>query len=221
VGDAVLVGRGLRHRYATRAGVVTAVDGVDVRVERDTITAVAGPSGSGKSTLARLLACAERPDEGEVVLGIEPMRGATASRRRAVRRRYVSVLVAEPTGNLLTALDAAGNLRAMARWRKVDVDVERSLAEVGLDGRGDAAIAHLSGGEQQRLALAVAAVGNPVVLVADEPTAELDIAAGALVSDLLAAMAARGTAVLVATHDPALIDVAGRVLRLDHGRVVE
>ena len=218
--DDVLVGRGLRRVYATDGGDVIALDDVAVTARRGELTAVAGPSGSGKSTLARIVGCIERPDAGEVVFAGAPVQAAPPAHRRALRRHRLSVLAAEPLANLLTRLDAGANVRAMARWRSVDVDVAAALVEVGLSGREGAALSDLSGGEQQRLALAVAAVGRPLVLVADEPTAELDTASGALVIETLARLAAAGTAVLVASHDPAVVSAASDVVRLDHGRVV-
>jgi ABC-type lipoprotein export system ATPase subunit len=215
----VVVGRGLSRVYPSAAGDVVALDGVTLVARDGELTAVAGPSGSGKSTLARLLGCVERPDAGEVLVGGEAMHVATARRRRALRRHQLSLLAPEPLANLLPALDAGGNLRAMARWRGVAVDVEAALAEVGLEGRAGAAIADLSGGEQQRLGVAVAAVGRPVALVADEPSAELDVDSGALVIAALARLAAAGTAVLVATHDPGVLAVASTIVHLDHGRM--
>jgi putative ABC transport system ATP-binding protein len=218
--DEVIVGRDLRRVYVTGAGDVVALDAVGVVARRGELTAVAGPSGSGKSTLARIVGCVERPDGGELVFDGAPVQDAPTAERRALRRHRLSVLAAEPLANLLARFDVAGNVRAMARWRSVEVDVDEALAEVGLEGRGDAALSHLSGGEQQRLAVAVAAVGTPLALVADEPTAELDTGSGALVIETLTGLAASGTAVLVATHDAAVLAAASTVVRLDHGRVV-
>ncbi len=212
--DPVLAGVGLRRCY----GPVVALDAVDVEAWPGALTAVRGPSGSGKSTLARLLACTERPDAGEVRLEGSRVDDASSRRRRALRRHRVAVVAAEPTANLLAGLDAAGNLRAIARWRGVDVDVEGALDAVGLHGRARAAVPDLSGGEQQRLGVAVAAVGAPAVVVADEPTAELDADAAVLVVGLLAGLARTGTAVLVATHDPVVVAAADVVVELEHGR---
>jgi ABC-type lipoprotein export system ATPase subunit len=215
----IVVGRGLTRVYPSAAGDVVALHGVALVARDGELTAVAGPSGSGKSTLARLLGCVERPDAGAVLVGGEAMHVATARRRRALRRHQLSLLAPEPLANLLPALDAGGNLRAMARWRGVAVDVEAALAEVGLGGLAGAALADLSGGEQQRLGVAVAAVGRPVALVADEPSAELDVDSGALVIAALARLASMGTAVLVATHDPGVLAVASTIVHLDHGRM--
>jgi ABC-type lipoprotein export system ATPase subunit len=218
--SAVLAAVGVGRRYPSAGAVVVALDGVDVAAHAGALTAIVGPSGSGKSTLARLLGCCERPDDGIVLVDGHEVHDAPARQRRALRRRSLATVVAEPVANLLRDRDAGANLRAMGRWRRTDVDVDAALAAVGLAGRAGARVPELSGGEQQRLGLAVATVGAPVAVVADEPTAELDRAAGALVVDVLRALASGGTAVVVATHDPAVVAAADVVVRLDHGRVV-
>jgi ABC-type lipoprotein export system ATPase subunit len=219
----VLSGRGLTRRYVTATGEVVAVEGVDVDVRSGAVTALVGPSGSGKSTVLRLLACLDRPDGGAVLLDGAPVHELQGRWRRELRRRRIAFLESEPVHNLLDALDAAGNVRAAARWRggpHVAVDPTSALAAVGLAGRDAARITDLSGGEQQRLALAVATAGFPSVVVADEPTASLDRSTVGSVVEALARQAARGAAIVVATHDPVLVEAATEVVRLDRGRVV-
>ena len=220
----VLEGRGLHRRYDTGTGVVDAVHDVSVAVRSGAVTALVGASGSGKSTVLRLLACLDRPDEGEVLLDGAPIQNLAPRWRRDLRRRRIAFLESEPVRNLLADLDAAGNVRSAARWRggpHVAVQPERALAGVGLGGRGAAAVTDLSGGEQQRLGLAVATAGFPSVVVADEPTASLDRATVGGVVHALARQAARGAAIVVATHDPVLVEVAEYVVHLDRGRVVQ
>ncbi len=219
----VLAGRGLSRRYDTGTGEVVAVDGVDVEVRSGALTAVVGPSGSGKSTVLRLLACLDRPDEGVVLLDGAPVHDLAGRWRRELRRRRIAVLESEPVHNLLEHLDAGANVRVAARWRggpHVAVNPEQALADVGLAGRAAARVTDLSGGEQQRLALAVATAGFPSVVVADEPTASLDRSTVGEVVNALARQAARGAAIVVATHDPVLVAAAGYLVRLDRGRMV-
>jgi ABC-type lipoprotein export system ATPase subunit len=219
----VLAGRGLTRRYTTPTGEVVAVAGVDVEVRSGAVTALVGPSGSGKSTVLRLLACLDRPDAGAVLLDGAPIHDLAPRWRRELRRRRIAFLEPEPVHNLLAALDAAGNIRSAARWRggpHVAVNPSGALADVGLDGREPAQVTDLSGGEQQRLALAVATAGFPSVVVADEPTAALDRSTVGGVVEALARQAARGAAIVVATHDPVLVETATYVVHLDQGRMV-
>lgn len=219
----VLAGRGLTRRYVTVTGAVVAVEGVDVDVRAGALTAVVGPSGSGKSTVLRLLACLDRPDAGQVLLDGAPIHELGSRWRRELRRRRIAFLESEPVHNLLDGFDAAGNVRSAARWRggpHVAVDPSRALADVGLGDRGGAHVTDLSGGEQQRLALAVATAGYPSVVVADEPTASLDRSTVGDVVQALARQAARGAAIVVATHDPVLVQAASYLVHLDRGRMV-
>jgi putative ABC transport system ATP-binding protein len=220
----VLAGRGLTRRYVTPSGTVVAVEGVDVDVRSGALTAIVGSSGSGKSTVLRLLACLDRPDEGEVRLDGAPIHDLAPRWRRELRRRRIAYLESEPVHNLLDGMDAGANVRAAARWRggpHVAVNPGQALADVGLDGREGAHVTDLSGGEQQRLALAVATAGFPSVVVADEPTASLDRSTVGGVVHALARQAARGAAIVVATHDPVLVNAATYIVRLELGRMVE
>jgi ABC-type lipoprotein export system ATPase subunit len=219
----VLRGIGLTRRYRTTTGAVVALEGLDVEVRAGAVTALVGPSGSGKSTALRLLACLDRPDAGSVLLDGAPVHDLPARWRRELRRRRIAFLESEPVANLLVHLDAGANIRNAARWRggpHVAVDPEQALAAVGLGGRAGARVAELSGGEQQRLGLAVATAGFPSIVVADEPTASLDRTTVGAVVDALALQAARGAAIVIATHDPAVVATAAYVVELDQGRMV-
>jgi putative ABC transport system ATP-binding protein len=219
----VLRGEGLTRRYRTTSGEVVALEGLDVDVRAGTVTALVGPSGSGKSTALRLLACLDRPDAGAVLLDGAPVHLLPARWRRELRRRRIAFLESEPVANLLVHLDAGTNIRNAARWRggpHVAVDPEQALAAVGLGGRASARVPELSGGEQQRLGLAVATAGSPSIVVADEPTASLDRSTVGAVVEALARQAARGAAIVVATHDPLVVAAASDVIELEQGRVV-
>ena len=208
--------------FTTRSGRVVALDSVNVEVPHGTLTVVAGPSGSGKSTLLGLAACLDRPDRGRVVVGGRDVTAMSRRARRAFRRRRLGIVLPMPSDNLLDALDAAGNLRWSARLGAgavlSDDQVADQLAEMGLEGAAQKQVRELSGGEQQRLALAGALVARPAVVLADEPTASLGHLAGAHVVDVLRRVADRGVTLLVASHDGYLVERADTVVRLEHGR---
>jgi cell division transport system ATP-binding protein len=197
---------------------------VSLELDKGDLAFVTGPSGAGKTTLMRLVFAAERPSEGQIlVLGrnVGRLRGAGISR---LRRRIGVVfqdfkLLHRRTveDNVAVALEVMG---VPARERKARVFA--MLKRVGLQHRRQHHPLSLSGGEQQRLALARALVNDPEVLLADEPTGNLDPDLTLEIMDLIASAAARGTAVFVATHDHALVERYGRRrLRLEGGRLVE
>ncbi len=214
------------RRFDSASGPVVAVDQVDVEVPRHRLTVIAGPSGSGKSTLLGLLACMDRPDDGTVWLDDEELTRLSRRRRRALRRRRVGIVLPQPSDNLLDRLDADANLGWSARQRgassgRTEAERHELLASVGLAGLATTRrVRQLSGGEQQRLALACALVGDPLLVVADEPTASLDRASADQVVDVLRAAADRGVTLVVAGHDRRVIDAADLVVELDHGRRV-
>ncbi|HEY7222041.1 MAG TPA: ATP-binding cassette domain-containing protein [Micromonosporaceae bacterium] len=194
--------------------------GVDLDLAPGTFTALVGPSGSGKSTLLRLLACVDRPDGGSIEInGVET---ATLSRRgrRRLRRRRIGYMFQAPADNLLGYLTVRQHLRLAAQLRGVrprDGQAEALLERLGLGDRGRHLPKQLSGGEQQRVGIAFASLGPPVLLVADEPTGQLDHTTVDSVLDGFLAMAEAGVAVVVATHDPAVWRRAQRVVRMRDG----
>jgi putative ABC transport system ATP-binding protein len=213
----LLEGRDLLQLYAAPTGPTQALRGVDVTVLGGRITAITGPSGSGKSTLLALLALRERPAGGE--LWHRGRLVSTLSRRRlqSLRRREIGWVAQRPTHSLFPQLNALGQLAQTARLRRVSCDFDAALDEVALREMAAASPALMSGGEQQRLAVAAAAVGAPALLVADEPTAELDDESAALVLRLLRTRADQGGAVVLATHDARAMAAADTVLRLRQG----
>ncbi len=213
----VLQGRELLQLYAAPTGPTQALRGVDVTVHGGRISAITGPSGSGKSTLLAVLALRERPAGGELRHRGALVSGLSRRQLHRLRRREIGWVAQRPTHSLFPQLDARGQIEQMARLRGVPADADAALAEVELTDRATARPAVLSGGEQQRLAVAAAAVGAPALLVADEPTAELDDDSAALVLRLLRTRAGQGSAVVLATHDARAIAAADTVLRLRHG----
>ena len=209
--------------YRTATESVTALDGVSLSIPRAQVTVVVGPSGSGKSSLLRLLACVDRPDSGEVRVAGRRVDALRARARRGLRRRQVAYLFQRPGENLLPYLDAAAQVRLAASLRGAQVDddeIAALLDRLGLGGRADHRPGQLSGGEQQRLAVACGVVGGPALVVADEPTAELDTAAAERVLAAMADLAASGVGFVLSSHDPRVMAVADGFVRLDHGRVV-
>jgi putative ABC transport system ATP-binding protein/macrolide transport system ATP-binding/permease protein len=209
--------------YRTASGSVTALDGVTLEIPRARVTVVVGPSGSGKSSLLRLLACVDRPDAGQVRVAGRRVDTLRARARRRLRRREVAYLFQRPGENLLPYLDAVAQVRLAAALRGAEVpdeEVLALLARLGLADRADHRPGQLSGGEQQRLAVACGVVGGPALVVADEPTAELDTAAAERVLTAMEELAASGVAFAVSSHDPRVMAVADGLVGLDHGRVV-
>jgi ABC-type lipoprotein export system ATPase subunit len=213
----------LRKSYLGGESAVAALSGVDARFPRGAVTAIVGPSGSGKSTLLRLLACLDKPDSGTITVGGTDITRAGARGRREVRRRMVGYVFQQPSHNLLDYLTAAEQVALAVRIRGASDPSapERLLGLLGLGERLDHKPSQLSGGEQQRLALACAVAGDPALLVADEPTAQLDHHAGALVLEALLSLRAEGTGIVVSSHDPVVMDAADHVLRVADGQIEE
>jgi putative ABC transport system ATP-binding protein len=215
---------GLFKRYRLGAVTIEALRGVDLVVTRGEFVVVAGPSGCGKTTLFNLLGALDQPDSGSVLFEGSDLRRLTAAEKTLFLRREVGFVF--QSFNLVPVLTAYENVeyplwidgrdRAERRRR-----TEEALASVGLAGRMRLRPDQLSGGERQRVALARGLVHDPHVILADEPTANLDSKTGAEIVDLLARTnSERGTTFLIATHDPAIIERAPRRVRLLDGRVV-
>jgi putative ABC transport system ATP-binding protein len=214
--------RDLVMRLRSAAGVVTILDGVSLEVGPGEFVAVTGPSGSGKSTLLGLIAGLDRPTAGSIkVDGVElaSLDEDALARLRLGKIGYVFQsfhLIPTLTAieNVAVPLDLAGVPDAAARASAL-------LEEVGLKMRVGHYPAELSGGEQQRVALARAVANDPGLLLADEPTGNLDSATGTQIIDLLVGLHRRhGTTLILVTHDPALAAHADRVVELRDGRVV-
>ncbi len=209
---------GVSRVYGAATGAVPALSGVDAEFPAGALTALSGPSGSGKSSLLRVIACQDLPDSGEVwIRGVEVTR-LGARRRRLLRRREVGFVFQQPVENLVDYLSAAEHVEWALRLRGAPGDPGPLLEAVGLGARRDHLPGALSGGEQQRLGVACALAGRPAIILADEPTAQLDAAAAELVIAALLAARSSTTALIVSSHDPALVAEADHVVRLVHGR---
>jgi putative ABC transport system ATP-binding protein len=213
----LLTGAELLQLYPAPTGTTQALRGVDLSIRPGRITAITGPSGSGKSSLLAILALRERAAGGELRWRGRPV--STLGRRelQRIRRRDIGWIAQRPTHCLFPQLDARGQVTQAARLRGVAIDATETLRALDLDGRAAARLPALSGGEQQRLAVAAASVGPPALLVADEPTAELDDDTAGLVLTHLRACADRGSGVVLATHDARAVERADTVFQLRHG----
>jgi putative ABC transport system ATP-binding protein len=219
VDETVFAVRNLRHHYRTPSGEVTALARVDLDVRPGRLTALAGPSGSGKSTLLRLLGLIERPTSGQIQLRGRHTAGLRDRERRALRRR-IQLIFQEPAHNLLTYLTVAENLRTAAHLAGAPMPDLGMLDRLGLPGTAYWATPALSGGQQQRLALLTALAARAQVVLADEPTSQLDEDSAAPVVRTLRDLVDLGVTVVVASHDEAVLTEADDVVRLLDGRVV-
>jgi putative ABC transport system ATP-binding protein len=217
--------RNLRKQYRLGAVVIEALRGLDLEVDRGEFVVVAGPSGSGKTSLLNLLGCLDVPDEGQVLFAGTDLASLSEAEKTQRRRRLLGFVF--QSFNLLPVLSAFENVeyplwidgipRADRKRR-----AEEALAAVGLGDRLRHRPDQLSGGERQRVSLARALVHEPLAILADEPTANLDSRTAAEVVDLLARMnVERGTTFVFATHDPAIVARAPRTIRLVDGTVAE
>jgi ABC-type lipoprotein export system ATPase subunit len=211
--------------YATEEGTAAALQGLSLRIREGEIVAVLGPSGSGKTTLLRILAGLDRPSAGRVrAFGVDlrRLRGRRLDQYRSrllgyADQRYADALAPELTvGELVSLrLALAGEPRRGQRERAAEL-----LEQVGLAARVDAYPGELSGGEQQRVALCAALAHRPRLLLADEPTGELDATNAALVYELIGELArAQGTTVIIVSHDPGSATIADRIVHIRDGRV--
>jgi len=213
--------RDLTLRLPSGGRTLTVLDGVSLDVASGETVAVAGPSGSGKSTLLGLVAGLDTPSSGTIVVaGVEVTRLGEAALARFRRETLGYVFQSYHLIPTLTAAENVGVPLDLAGVSGTPARVAELLAGVGLADRGHHYPAQLSGGEQQRVALARAMALDPPLLLADEPTGNLDSATGAAIIDLLFALnRERGTTLLLVTHDATLAARADRVVSLRDGRI--
>jgi putative ABC transport system ATP-binding protein len=214
---------GVYRTYAMGSQTLHALNDVSETIEAGDYVAVVGPSGSGKSTLLNVLGCLDRPSRGVYRLNGEEVGSLSEEELSSIRRHRLGFVF--QSFHLIPRLDAAENVafpmvfagvpRAERRERVAD-----ALAAVGLEERAHHRPAELSGGEQQRVAIARATVMRPQMLLADEPTGNLDSSSGRHVMEVLEGMNADGLTLIVVTHDPAMASRANRALVMEDGRVV-
>lgn len=222
--DPVVEAKGLNHWFGEGSARKQALFDIDLALERGSFTVLMGPSGSGKTTLLTLIGCLRSVQDGKLCLLGQDLAGADEAQLVPMRRKLGFIFQAH---NLHESLTARQNVMIGAQVHpKVEKDVadraaQRLLGLVGLSDRIDYLPSNLSGGQKQRVAVARALVGNPDLLLADEPTAALDKDSAADVIDLLRRIGtARGMTTLLVTHDNRILDRADRILTLEDGRIV-
>ncbi|MEU7305957.1 ABC transporter ATP-binding protein [Streptomyces sp. NPDC007189] len=215
--DAVLTARELYRFYRAGEEETLALRGVSLEVRRGETLAVVGPSGSGKSTLLACLAGLDEPSGGEVRVSGVRISHRPETERARVRARHIGVLL--QTRNLLPHVSVRDNIRLAQRARpgRPALSAQQLLGQLGVAGRAHALPRQLSGGELARAGLAVALANSPDVLLADEPTGELDGDTEQVVLALLRERAAQGCAVVIVTHSAEVVRVADRVVGLVDG----
>ena len=211
---------GIERVYRTPSGEVHALHDVSCTFSHGAITAIVGPSGSGKSSLLRLIAGLDRPSSGSLNVEGRDVGAGSAAARRRLRRDLVGYIYQRPSDNFLPHLTVGEHLRFAEKGPRIGaLDVGGLLELLGIERRIDHLPSELSGGEQQRAAFAQALVTGANIIVADEPTAELDDASSEVVLDRVRALAGEGVTFLLATHDPAVMAIADERFELEHGRV--
>ena len=223
--DMIMEGIGLCRDFASAAGPVRVLQGVDLGIPRSRLTVLRGPSGSGKTTLLNILGCLDRPTRGTVRLDGADVSAASETERDRTRRSAMGfvfqsvALIASMSAfeNVDFALRVAGHPSRTRTER-----AQECLAAVGLRARMHHRPHELSGGEQQRVAIARAIAHRPRVVFADEPTAELDTHMGLQIMKLFRELVeTAGLTILMTTHDPGMMDLADRVFVMEDGRVVD
>ena len=221
--DTVVATRNARRTYYLGEP-VHALDGVSLSLPAGSFTAVMGPSGSGKSTLMNLLGCLDTPDEGEVEIGGQRVTELSDSKRAHLRGTEIGFIF--QTFNLMPRLTAAENATLPMVFNK-DVEVSRReraeqlLTRVGLGDRLDHVPSELSGGQRQRVATARALVNEPSLVLADEPTGNLDTDTGAEILRLFEELHAEGRTILMVTHERQVAEHAEQIVHLVDGEIAE
>jgi putative ABC transport system ATP-binding protein len=201
-----------------------ALSDVEVDIHAGEFVAVAGPSGCGKSTLLSIMGLLDAPSGGQYILDGAPVESLTASQRAAVRNRTIGFIF--QNFNLIGELTVFENVELPLVYRGMGPAerrqrVHKALEKVGMEHRVNHFPSQLSGGQQQRVAVARALVGDPLILLADEPTGNLDSHNGEVVMDLLRQLHGDGATICMVTHDPRYLGFAERSLHLFDGRVTE
>jgi putative ABC transport system ATP-binding protein len=216
---------GVRKVFVTEEVETHALADIHLTIPEGEFLSVAGPSGCGKSTLLSLLGLLDTPTDGEYYLDAKPVAELSASQRARIRNRYIGFIF--QAFNLIGDLTVYENVELPLTYRdgmgskERKERVEEALERVGMAHRRNHYPPQLSGGQQQRVAVARAVVGDPLILLADEPTGNLDSKNGEAVMDLLKELHGEGATICMVTHDPRYADYAERAIHLFDGQIVE
>ena len=217
----ILHTRNVQKSFTEGRETVTVLKGIDFSVERGEIVSLEGPSGSGKTTFLSILGCILTPTKGDVVIEGEQVAGRNLA---AIRKRSLGFVFQQfnlfPSLSALENVEYALNVKGV-RGRDARIEAQRVIEAVGLDDRQNFLPRDLSGGQKQRVAIARALAGKAPILLADEPTANLDSAAGTQVLEMFRALAKQeNRALVIVTHDPKVRTIADRVAKIQDGALV-
>jgi len=221
--DWVIETRNLKKIYKMGEVEVRALDGVDLNIERGSIVSIMGPSGSGKSTLMNLLGCLDRPSEGDYILDGVQVSKMNDDQLAAARNHLVGFVF--QSFNLLSRQSALANVELPLRYAGMSKNRKEkaieALTAVGLGDRITHKPTELSGGQQQRVAIARALINDPAIIMADEPTGNLDSKSGKEIMDLILSLnKTRKTTIIIVTHDQNIALQTQRIINLKDGKVV-
>lgn len=221
--DWVIETRNLKKIYKMGEVEVRALDGVDINIERGSIVSIMGPSGSGKSTLMNMLGCLDRPTEGDYILDGVQVSKMNDDKLASARNHLVGFVF--QSFNLLTRQSALANVELPLRYAGITKGRKEkaieALQSVGLGDRVNHRPTELSGGQQQRVAIARALINDPAIIMADEPTGNLDSKSGKEIMDLILSLnQTRKTTIIIVTHDSTVANQTQRIIQLSDGKVV-
>lgn len=221
--DQIIKAEGLYKIYRPGINEIRALDGVTLTVEKGEFVAIVGHSGSGKSTLMNILGCLDTPTMGKYMLGGKNVAAMTDKKLSDIRNRYIGFIF--QGFNLIAGLNALENVelpliyRGMRREQRRQAAME-SLISVGLESRVYHRPSEMSGGQQQRVAIARAIASHPSLILADEPTGNLDSASGGEIINILSKLNAEGRTVILITHDREIASHARRTVHIHDGRII-
>ncbi len=200
-------------------GDLKALDNVSFEIDNGEWLAIMGPSGSGKSTMMNIIGCMDKPTLGEVLLDGKDISKLTKKELTEIRRDKIGLIFQQ--FHLVNYLTAVENVMVAQYYHSIPDEQEAldALARVGLKERAYHLPSQLSGGEQQRVCIARALINHPEIILADEPTGNLDEANENIVLDIFKQLHKEGTTLIVVTHDPEVGDIARRMIRLEHGKI--
>ena len=208
--------------YKLGGGVIQALDGVNINIEEGEMVAITGPSGSGKSTLMHIIGCLDHPDSGTYILAGDDVSRLSSNRLAEIRNRKIGFVF--QTFNLLARLSALENVELpllYAGMHEAVKPAEEALGIVGLRDRMSHEPNQLSGGQRQRVAVARAIVTNPVIILADEPTGNLDTKTGEEIIRLFKELNSQGRTIIIVTHEPDVAKHCTRQIHIRDGRIID